>query len=618
MKDKSVSSLSDFVIHTKYAKYKEKEQRRETWEEICARNETMHIKKYPKLKDEIKKVYKDFVLPKKVLMSMRSAQFAGKPIDVTPSRIFNCAYLPIDDYRSFSEVMFLLLGGTGVGYSVQKNHVEKLPEIRKPLKKRRFLVGDSIEGWSDAVKALIKAYMMNKSLPDFDFSDIRPKGARLVTSGGKAPGPGPLKTCLFNIKQILDSKEDGSKLTTLEVHDIVCYIADAVLAGGIRRAALISLFSLDDLEMLTCKSGNWWELNPQRARANNSAVVVRHKITKDKFYKLWARVKESGSGEPGIYFSNNFDLGTNPCCEISLKPFQFCNLTEINADNVKNQKDLEERAKAAAFIGTLQAGYTNLHYLRDIWRKTTEKDALLGVSMTGIASGNVLGLDLVKASEKVKEENLRISKLININTASRLTCIKPAGTTSLVLGSSSGVHAWYASYYIRTMRVGKNEAIYKYLVENHKDLLEDDYFNPTTQAVFSFPIKAPKNAIFRDESVFELLERIKKFNQEWVKPGHIKGDNTNNVSATISIKEDEWENVGEWLWENRSTYNGLSVLPYDGGTYKQAPFQEIDEKTYKKLYNKLKTLDLTKVKEIEDNTDLKNEVACSGGKCEIF
>lgn len=314
--------LSDITVFLKYAKYVPELNRRETWDELVTRNKQMHLKKFPKLVDEIEAAYK-FVYDKKVLPSMRSMQFAGKPIEISPNRIYNCAYLPIDDWRAFGEAMFLLLGGTGVGYSVQKHHVEKLPEIRKPNQKRtrRFLIADSIEGWADAVKALVKSYFSGGSKLKFDFSDIRPKGARLVTSGGKAPGPQPLKECIIKVQGILDSKNDGDQLEPIEVHDIICHIADAVLAGGIRRAALISLFSADDEEMIACKSGNWWETNPQRGRANNSAALMRHKVTKEFFMDLWKRVELSGAGEPGIYLTNDKDWGTNPCCEIALRPF---------------------------------------------------------------------------------------------------------------------------------------------------------------------------------------------------------------------------------------------------------------------------------------------------------
>lgn len=614
----STSILSDITVYMKYAKYLSDQDRRETWEELVTRNMEMHIKKYPQLEDQIRDTYKQ-VYGKKVLPSMRSMQFAGKPIEISPNRVYNCAFAPVDDWRVFGEVMFLLLGGTGVGYSVQKHHVEKLPEIRKPNKERtrRFLIADSIEGWADAVKVLVKSYFYGGSRVVFDFSDIRPKGARLITSGGKAPGPQPLRECLVKLEGILDSKYDGDKLSSLEVHDMVCHIADAVLAGGIRRAALIALFSADDDEMISCKSGSWWENNPQRGRANNSAVLLRHKVTKEFFLDLWKRVEASGAGEPGIIFSNDKDWGTNPCAEIALRPYQFCNLTEVNVSDVESQEDLEDRVKAASFIGTLQAGYTDFHYLRPVWQRTTEKDALIGVSMTGIGSGKVLKLDMKEAARVVKEENARVADLIGINKAARATTVKPAGTTSLTLGTSSGIHAWHNDYYIRRIRVGKNEAIYTYLAINHPELVEDEYFRPHDTAVISVPQKAPEEAILRTESPFQLLERVKKVYLDWIKPGHRTGNNTHNVSATVSIRPHEWSSVGEWMWENRDNYTGLSVLPYNGGTYKQAPFEDITKEEYERLVTNLHDVDLSKIVEITDNTDLAGELACFGASCEV-
>ena len=612
--------LSDITVYMKYAKYKPLLNRREDWYELVTRNKMMHTKKYPHLKDDIDEAYK-LVYDKKVLPSMRSLQFGGKSIEISPNRIYNCAYLPIDSVYAFSETMFLLLGGTGVGYSVQNHHVNKLPSISKPHVKRtkRFLIGDSIEGWADAIKALMKSYMGNSrsSNIQFDYSDIRAKGAQLVTSGGKAPGPQPLKECIFKITGILDSKSDGESLTTLETHDIICHIADSVLAGGIRRAALISLFSAEDDQMISCKSGHWWESNPQRGRANNSAVLMRHKVTESFFMDLWKRVELSNAGEPGIYLNNDKDWGTNPCCEIALRPFQFCNLCEVNASNIESQEDLNNRVKHAALIGTLQAGYTEFHYLRSIWRETTEKDALIGVSMTGIGSGVVLGYDMSEAAEVVKKENSRIAKLIGINPAARATTVKPAGTTSLALGTSSGIHAWHNDYYIRRIRVGKNESMYKYLAKNHPELIEDEYFRPHDTAVISIPQKAPKGSILRDESPFDLLERIKKVAQEWVVPGHRKGSNTHNVSATVSLKVDEWDKAGKWMWENRNHYNGLSVLPYDGGTYTQAPFEDITEQEYNDRLKHLVNVNLTNIIEVEDETDLAGEIACGADGCEI-
>ena len=616
--DISQEILSDLTVYMKYAKFNPEVQRRETWKELVTRNKAMHLKKFPALSKEIEDAY-EYVYNRKALPSMRSMQFAGKPIEISPNRIYNCAYLPIDDWRAFGETMFLLLGGTGVGYSVQKHHVDQLPEIRKPdpKKTRRFLIGDSIEGWADAVKVLVRSYFEGGSTPTFDFSDIRAKGAALITSGGKAPGPQPLKECLTKIQGVLDNKQDRDKLTPIEVHDMVCHIADAVLTGGIRRAALISLFSADDEEMISAKAGAWWELNPQRGRANNSAVLLRNKVTEEFFFGLWKKIEASGAGEPGIYLSNDKDWGTNPCCEIALRPFQFCNLCEVNVSDVVDQDDLNARVKAAAFIGTLQASYTSFHYLRPIWQRTTEKDALIGVGMTGIGSGAAQKLDLKQAAKLVNEENERVAKLIGINKTARSTTIKPSGTSSLTLGTSSGIHAWHNDYYIRRIRVGKNEAIYSHLAINNPELVEDEYFRPHDTAVISVPQKAPEGSIFRTESAIDLLERVKFFYQNWVKPGHRNGQNTHNISATVSIKEDEWEVVGKWMWENRKFYNGLSVLPYNGGTYIQAPFEDCTQEKYEEMIQHLHNVDLSKVVESIDNTNLMGEVACGSNGCEI-
>jgi ribonucleoside-diphosphate reductase alpha chain len=609
--------LSEITTHLKYAKYVPEKSRRETWDELVTRNKEMHLKKFPHLAEEIETAYK-YVYDKKVLPSMRSMQFAGKPIEINNARIFNCSYLPIDDYRAFSEIMFLLLSGCGVGYSVQTHHVEKLPEIRKPLKWKRYLVGDSIEGWADAVRMLTKAYFGHTSTgPLFDFRDIRAKGASLITVGGKAPGPEPLKIALVHMQAILDRKKDGEKLTTVECHDIICHLADAVLSGGIRRAALIALFDLDDQDMLTCKFGNWWENNPQRGRANNSAVLLRSKIDKETFLDLWKKIEASNSGEPGFLFTNDKDAGTNPCAEINLKANQFCNLCEINASDIETQEEYNARAKAAAFIGTLQASYTDFHYLRDVWRKTTEKEALLGIGMTGIASGAVLKLDMKQAAKVAVEENTRVAEILGINKAARVTTVKPSGTTSLVLGTSSGIHAWHDDYYMRRIRLGKNEALYQYLAVYHPEMLEDDFFKPEIQSVVSVPQQSPEGAITRKESAMDLLERIKTINKNWIKPGHRKGSNMHNVSATVTIKQDEWATVGEWLYENKEYFTALSFLPEDLGTYVQAPFETITKEKFESAIESLHNVDLTKVIEIGDNTALMDQAACAGGACEI-
>jgi len=644
--DLGLEALSKITIFSKYAKYIPELKRRETWDEIVDRYENMMVKKYPNLETQIKDSA-TFIRKKKVLPSMRALQFAGAAAEVNNSRIYNCCFLPIDSVHSFSETMFLLLGGTGVGYSVQKHHVDQLPTIIKHerYKNRNWLIEDSIMGWADAVKVLMKFYFEGGLKPKFDFRAIRHKGARLVTAGGKAPGPEPLKICLAHIDAIMERKENGSKLTPLECHDILCHIANSVLAGGIRRSAMIALFSHDDEEMITCKYGNWWELNEQRGRANNSAVLERGSVGEEEFQSLWKRIEASGSGEPGIYWTNNKDWGTNPCCEIALRPYQFCNLCEVNVSDVTCQEDLNDRVTAAAFFGTLQAGFTDFHYLRDVWKMTTFRDALLGIGMTGIASGEVLQYNLEVAAKIAVKTNQLISGIIGTNEAARVTCIKPSGTTSLVLGTASGIHAWHAPHYLRTMRFNKTEDLALYLEINHPELCEDDVLRPKDTVCVRIPVKAPEGSILRTETAIDTLERVKRFSIDWIKPGHVEGDNTHNVSATISINSnrkytefspmgsfppndsvykvsedgtlDEWEVVGKWMWDNREVYNGLSVLPAFDHTYKQAPFEDITEEEYNARINTLKAIDLTKVTELDDTVDFGQVAACAGGACEI-
>ena len=631
MKDLGLEALSQITVFSKYAKYIPELQRRETWDEIVDRYEGMMVKAYPQLENSIK-ANTVFIRQKKVLPSMRALQFAGPAMEVNNARGYNCCYLPVDSIYAFSETIFLLLGGTGVGYSVQKHHVAQLPAITKPGKARTYLIEDSIMGWGDAVKVLMKAYLEGKFMPKFDFRAIRHKGARLVTAGGKAPGPKPLKICLTHIQAILDRKQAGEKLTPLECHDILCHIANSVLSGGIRRSAMIALFSHDDEEMITCKYGNWWELNEQRGRSNNSAVLKRGEILAAEFFDLWKRIELSNSGEPGIYWTNDLEWGTNPCVEIALRPYQFCNLCELNVSNVQSQEDLNERAKIAAFFGTLQAGFTDFHYLRPIWQKTTAKDALLGIGMTGIGSGEILKYDLEEAAEAAKAANLEISSQVGINAAARVTCIKPSGTTSLVLGTASGIHAWHNDYYLRTMRFNKNEDLAAYLMVNHSELCEDDQLRPNDTVCVRIPVKAPEGSIFRTETAIDTLERVKKFSKEWVKSGHRDGHNTHNVSATISIDKsrmynqridnvidhvDEWVIVGQWMWDNQEYYNGLSVLPYFGGSFVQAPFEDITKEEYERRIELVKEIDLTKVIELDDTVDFGAIASCAGGACSL-
>ncbi len=971
MKDKQ--ALADITVFNKYARFAKDKNRRENWSEIVSRNADMHKTKYPWMAKEIEDVYQKFVHTKKVLPSMRSLQFGGRPILMAENRIFNCAYAPAESTKFFSELMFLLLGGTGMGYSVQRRHTDKLPKIKTPEsdEEYKYQVQDSIVGWSDAVKVVCKAFFNAGTLPIFDYRDIREKGAELITTGGQAPGPEPLKVCISQLTELLRGAI-GRKLEPIEVHDMACIIADAVLAGGIRRAAMISLFDRDDKAMLTSKSGDWWKTHPARARANNSAVLLRGEVTEAEFYDLMGLIEDSGCGEPGVYWTNNKDWGTNPCClsgdtlvqtslglkkitelidtpyianlhgeahlskagfwytgdkitytlktdkgmsiratgdhkiltkdrgwvelldlnvgeqvvyskdahaykhsgkdfdlgwllgevvgdgghnptkyrsylrfwgdskekmaakaveiintslngnisvnkeneinknitvassdltsfcsryieagtktplpilltqgkdflagfvsgffdadgsvqgnlvkgvsirltqsdlaklelvqqilltlgisskiyqnrvpegmrmlpdgtggekeyycktvhelvisnssfttfgntigfsephkqeafeaveasrkrkankdtnytkvtsielygvepvydctieevhafaangivvhncEIALRPYQMCNLTEINAGAIHTQREFNEAASAASFIGTLQAGYTDFHYLNPKWRLACEKEALLGVSMTGIASGTVENLDMEWASQCVIDTNAVVAAKLGINSAARSTCVKPAGTTSLVLGTSSGIHAWHAPYYIRRMRAGKDEALAQYMMKAVPGLVEQDV-TKENQVVLSFPQKAPEGATVRTESMMSLLERVKNVSIKWVANGHTSGTNQHNVSCTISVKSDEWEDLAIWMWENRSHYNGISVLPYYGAeAYPQLPFEDITKEQYEAMLPLLEGIDISKVFEEDgESINLAAELACAGGSCEI-
>lgn len=631
----SLRALSDLVVNTKYARYLPHAQRRETWLEICARHERMFVERFPHLRDELRAVYAQFIEPKKVLPSMRGLQFAGPALRDNHARIFNCSFVAVDDVRVFSEVMFLLMSGCGVGYSVQTQHVAKLPPIsvaRRNHAPEVFVVQDTLEGWADAVARLCAYFFDNAPPPEFDFTRIRAKGAPLRKSGGRAPGAEPLRACLDAMRACwtqfvlahaaahddFDLDSDCVPLSPLAVHDALCHESMAVLAGGIRRSALIALFSLDDADMRRCKHGAWWETAPQRGRANNSAVLLRGAVTREQFDALWRDIVASRSGEPGIFWTNDADVGTNPCGEISLHSCQMCNLVDVNASTVRNQADLEARCRAGALMATLQASFTDFHYLRPAWKRQTDAEALIGVGLTGVANRLMQSLDLEAAARAVVRENVRVAQLIGIRPSARCTTIKPAGTTSTVLGCSSGVHAWHAPFYWRRVQLAKTEPLYAYLAANFPLMVEDcSYQNPDKQAVAKVPIKAPDGAICRDsETALEFLERTKRFNQHWVRAGHVSGANANNVSATVSFRDDEADDVGRWLWTNRDTYHGLSVLPYDGGSYAQMPFEAIDEAEYEAARRYYDGFDISRVLETEDRTDLLAQSACAGGACE--
>jgi hypothetical protein len=739
--------LSALVSFRTYSKHISHLGRRESFEETINRNMNMHLDKFPKLSADITKAY-NYVHQFKVMPSMRALQFSGEAILKNNARQYNCSFLNINNVRCFGEVMFLLLSGVGVGFSVQKRHTFNLPSIKKPKESGFFTAQDSIMGWAQCVDVLFDAYFYGRVKPQFDFGSIRPKGSYLVTTGAKAPGPEPLKKMLELVEEKLKNGL-GRKLRSIEIHDIICIISDAVLAGGVRRSALISLFDRNDEEMLKCKSGEWWNTAPWRARANNSAVLPRNEVTKEEFFHIFETCQKSGSGEPGFFWTNNTELGTNPCClagttkiqtkkgpvaikdldhksfiaynylgeeveaiawktgikktitlsfsdntevtctedhkfmdlytgeeieakhtlgrvltvslrhhtgvmvncislgneedvydfslkdethwgllengvvvhncEISLNSNQFCNLSTINQTGIKNEKDFLNRVYQATLIGTLQAAYTDFDYLRPSWQETTEKEALLGVSFTGIADNHskVTPEMLNKAAKVVLEVNEKYAKKLGINLSARTTAIKPEGTSSCVLGSSSGVHSRHSEYYIRRIRMNKDDSLAVYLKNKIPNLVEDDLFS-STGVVVSIPQKSPDGALTREkETAIDLFNRTINYNRNWVQEGHRSGDNYHNVSVTISVKEKEWDELKELMWKNRKSYSGISLLPYDGGTYKQAPFEDCSKEVYEEMSNFVSDVDLKEVKEENDNTVRIETVACSGGVCEI-
>lgn len=618
--NKSNRFLSNSVSFRTYSKYLSHLSRRESLEETINRNMQMHLEKFGSLSKSLSKdIIKTFgyVHDLKSMPSMRGLQFAGDAVTKNNARQYNCSFMNIDDSRCFAESLFLLLSGVGVGYSVQKRHISNLPKIQNYREEGIYVIHDSIIGWAEAVDRLFDAYMFGRIRPVFDFSKIRPKGSYLVTTGAKAPGPEPLKKMLEHVEQKLKSAR-GRKLTSLEVHDIICIISDCVLAGGIRRAALICLFDRDDNEMLTCKSGEWWNNHPYRARANNSAVLPRD-ISKKEFQEIFRATQESGSGEPGFSWSNNSDMGFNPCHEIALNSTQFCNLTTMNVTGVKDKNDFLKRCHAVALLGTLQAAYTDFPYLRPSWKETTEREALLGCSMTGIAdNGGKLPAEWLRDGAKlILELNEKYAKKIGINVAARATAIKPEGSSSCVLGSSSGIHDRHAEFYLRRIRMNKDDALYKYFEAVVPELCEDDLFSPTG-GVVAIPQQSPQGAVVREQtSAIDLLKRAMFFNRNWIAPGHRAGDNKHNVSLTVSVRDSEWQDVSDFMYENRNLYSGISLLPFDGGNYKQAPFETIDKKTFKEYNAYIGDFDLKNVMEDDDYTNKTEVIACSGGKCDL-
>jgi ribonucleoside-diphosphate reductase alpha chain len=604
----------------KYSRYIPELKRRETWDETVCRNKNMHLARYPKIADLIEKAY-EFVLDKKILPSGRSLQFGGAGIMKNDAKIYNCSAIGIDSLTSFVDLMYLLLCGCGVGISVRRNFVSKLPHlVPKTGEKITFKPEDSIEGWADCLKELLHAAFETGADIDFDMSNIRPKGALIKSSLCSAPGPEPLHQMLGLVKGLLDKKIAAGDmvLTSLDCFDICCWAADAVLSGGIRRSALITLFDKDDELMLHAKEGSWWEQNPQRGNSNNSVQFDRGSTTREEFDKIFTQCEKSGCGEPGFVWTNSAEWLVNPCCEISMPSHGFCNLTSINLGTVESQEDFNERAYYASVIGTLQAGYTNLDYVDKRWKKNADDMALIGVSITGIASHpDITELSFEEAAEHVKKANEFTAAKIGIKPADRLTNVKPDGTGAPVLGTSSGIHPWHAKHYIRRIRVNKVEPMYGYMVKNFPDLIEADK-RKATDGVISLVIRAPEGAVTRrSETAIQFLERVKYVFEHWIIPGHVRGENYNNVSCTCNVKNHEWDEVREWMWANRDNYTGISLLPYSDSSYDQAPFEDTNEEVYKAFADQHYNFEFDKIIEEKNFVNFGAAPACGGGGCEV-
>ena len=603
----SIKALQDYTVYARYAKYLPEKNRRETWSETVERMFHMHERKYgeqlisnPRFNDLFQKC-KRAVLNKKILGAQRALQFGGAGIEKHQARIFNCCYSYCDRPKVFGEIMYLLLCGCGVGFSVQKFHVKKLPEIKKLKNKtREIIIDDSIEGWADAVFDLVNSYFIGGEKITFNFSKIRPAGA-MISGGFKAPGPDGLKRSLEKIRSVLDvrfntrnsgEKEFINKLRPIDVYDIIMHSSDAVLSGGVRRSATLSLFSVDDEEMIKAKTGDWFITNPQRGRSNNSAALLKNKTTKEEFHNLMESTRQFG--EPGFIWLDDLNIGYNPCVEISLFPqtedgrsgIQFCNLTSINASKCKTEEDFYYACEMSSILGTLQAGYTDFKYLSPESKEITEREALLGCSITGVMENPEIILNKKiqkKGAEIIKEINKEIAEIIGINQSARTTALKPEGTASCILGTSSGIHPHHAKRYIRRVQANKLEfPAQLFEKENSLAVEESVWSNNGTDVVISFLCEVPVGSITKNQiSAIELLEKVKLTQQNWVEFGTnvdlcVNPLARHNVSNTITVKDNEWKDVEDYIYKNKQWFAGISLLPFSGDLdYPQAPFSTV-------------------------------------------
>ena len=625
------TDYQSFIHKSRYARWLESEGRRESWGETVTRYMDNLVKPalgdYPKQIAEIEEA----ILNLEVCPSMRALMTAGPAMARDNTAGYNCSYLAVDDIKAFDEAMFILLCGTGVGFSVERQSIQKLPEIPESMfnSDTTIIVKDSKEGWAKSLRQLI-ALLYSGEVPKWDVSKVRPAGAKLKTFGGRASGPAPLID-LFNFVTKVFTEAKGRRLSSLECHDIMCKIGEVVVVGGVRRSAMISLSNLSDDRMRHAKSGAWWENDPQRALANNS-VSYTEKPDSLSFMREWMALVESGSGERGIFNREaskkqaakngrrdpSFEFGTNPCSEIILRPAQFCNLTEVVIRATDTVEDLERKVRVATILGTIQSSFTKFPYLRKIWQKNTEEERLLGVSMTGIMDNPIMtiankGLEntLGHLKQIAVDTNATWAKRLDIPVSTAISCVKPSGTVSQLVNSSSGIHARHSAYYIRTVRGDNKDPLTKFMAEQGIPN-EPDVMKPDQTTVFSFPMKAPEGAVTTsDMSAIQQLEMWLAYQRSWCE---------HKPSVTINVKKDEWFEVGAFVYRHFDEMSGVSFLPFNEHTYQQAPYQECDETAYEILTDVMpKAIDWSKLSEYEqeDNTAGSQTLACSGDSCEI-
>ena len=621
-----------FISKSRYSRFLPDQHRREHWDETVDRYLNFmekHLKENFNHDIPNKRELKDAIVNLEVMPSMRSIMTAGKALDRDNTAGYNCSYLPIDDPKAFDEAMYILLCGTGVGFSVEQQYVNQLPEVPDQLfdSQTTIHVADSKEGWAKALRQLI-ALLYSGEVAKYDLSRVRPAGTRLKTFGGRASGPAPLDE-LFRFTIAKFKGAAGRKLSSIECHDLLCKIGEVVVVGGVRRSAMISLSDLEDDKMRSAKVGSWWEHNGQRALANNSAIY-NVKPDTGQFLQEWTSLYNSHSGERGIFSraasknqatkngrrNPNYDFGTNPCSEIILRPYQFCNLTEVVVRAGDSVVDLAEKIKIATQLGTYQSTLTHFPYLRKIWRKNTEEERLLGVSLTGILDNEWMGRVCAETASNLEhlrqvavDANAEYSASLGIPQSTAITCVKPSGTVSQLVDSASGIHTRHSKYYIRRVRGDKKDPLTKFLIDKGV-YAEDCVMRPESTVVFSFPVKAPEQARIRDDlTALDHLDLWMQYQRHWCE---------HKPSVTISVKEDEWMDVGAWVWRNFDEISGISFLPYDGGTYRQAPYEECSKEVYESLLAATpQDINWDELNESEDNVEGAQELACSAGACEI-